>query len=128
MSAIPAIPGASGPAAPVAEVPERNASRAPVAVDSGPTPAAPGDDNGANPLARHEDLVAVGTELVERLRGALGDDHVVSLRLEEEIDTYVVEVRQRDSGELIRQFPPEKILNMRRYLDELVGTVIDRLS
>ncbi len=51
----------------------------------------------------------------------------VGFRLDERADGYVIEIKN-EYGEVIRQFPPEKALNLRSKLDELSGMVIDEMS
>ena len=70
-----------------------------------------------------EDLVA---ELAAAMEQVAPDPRSVSFRHEEGMHDFVIEVTNRETGEMITQFPPEKILNMREHLDELVGMVIDR--
>jgi uncharacterized FlaG/YvyC family protein len=69
-------------------------------------------------------------EFVDRLAAALAEvapePRVVHFRAVEESEDVVIEVRNWETGELITQIPPEKILNLRARLDELVGTVVDR--
>ena len=90
----------------------------PVAVDEASTTSTP-------QLTRQqvEDLVA---ELAAAMEQAAPDPRSVSFRHEEGILDFVIEITNRETGEMITQFPPEKILNMRERLDELVGMVIDR--
>ena len=51
----------------------------------------------------------------------------VGFRNDPTTDTVVIEIRNRE-GELIKQFPQEKVLNLHRKLDELSGIVIDRMT
>ncbi len=51
----------------------------------------------------------------------------VGFRLDERADGFVIEIKN-ENGEVIRQFPPEKALNLRSKLDELSGMVIDEMS
>lgn len=53
--------------------------------------------------------------------------HEVSFRVDEASKGFVIEVRNPD-GTLVRQYPPEKLLNLRRRLDELSGMVIDEMT
>jgi uncharacterized FlaG/YvyC family protein len=50
----------------------------------------------------------------------------VAMRYDDKHDVFVIEIRERESGEMILEFPPEKILNVRDRLDELIGAMIDR--
>ncbi len=72
------------------------------------------------------ELESLGREL-ESVMKTLGEDHKVVFRKDETTGDPVVEVRNRD-GEVLNQFPPEKILNLRRVLAELSGVVINRMT
>ena len=50
----------------------------------------------------------------------------LTLALHKEPDAVVVEITDRQSGEVIRQFPPEEVLQIRKKLDELVGMLFDK--
>ncbi len=49
----------------------------------------------------------------------------ISLSLSEDPKAVVVQVRDSESGEIIRQFPSEEVLELRAKLDELVGMLFD---
>jgi uncharacterized FlaG/YvyC family protein len=51
----------------------------------------------------------------------------VAFRMDERAEGYVIEIRNV-RGDVVRQFPPEKVLNLRSKLDELSGMVIDEKS
>ena len=51
----------------------------------------------------------------------------VGFRRDPQTDNVVIEIRNPE-GELLKQFPPEKVLNLHRRLDELSGIVIDRMT
>jgi uncharacterized FlaG/YvyC family protein len=52
--------------------------------------------------------------------------HEIAFRRDEATNSFVIEVRNPD-GSVVRQYPPEKLLNLRRKLDELSGMVIDEM-
>ena len=70
-------------------------------------------------------------ELVERMQASLADSmpdpHEVGFRQDPRTPGYVIEIKD-SSGEIVKQFPPEKVLNLHRKLDELSGMVIDRMT
>ena len=49
----------------------------------------------------------------------------VQFSVEEDLNRVVVKVVERDSGELIRQFPPEEVLNVQRFFDEQSGVLLE---
>jgi len=57
----------------------------------------------------------------------LGLDHKVSIRKDANSGASIIEVRD-EKGKLLNQFPPEKLLNLRRFLADLSGVVINRMT
>jgi len=66
-------------------------------------------------------------EVQEALERLVAPPHKVTFRRDETSNGFVIEVRDPD-GSLVRQYPPEKLLNLRRQLDELSGMVIDEMT
>jgi flagellar protein FlaG len=69
-----------------------------------------------------EDAGKMVKDIQDRL-DSMGNRLNFSLR--EDPDTVVVQVTDRESGELVKQFPPEEVLALRQKLDELVGLLFD---
>ena len=69
--------------------------------------------------------------MVEQLRATMEQysarPHEVGFRQDPSTDKIVIEIRD-PQGDVIKQFPPEKVLNLHRRLDELTGIVIDRMT
>ena len=66
-------------------------------------------------------------DLQEAIDEASAEPHDVGFRQDPGTETFVIEIRTPD-GELIKQFPPEFVLNLKQKLDELSGMVVDELS
>lgn len=70
-------------------------------------------------------------ELAQQVQEALARvapaPHEIAFRRDEATNGFVIEIRNPD-GSLVRQYPPEKLLNLRRRLDELSGMVIDEMT
>ena len=70
-------------------------------------------------------------DLVQQLKKTMdqysADPHNVAFRQDPATKNVVIEIRNSE-GELLKQFPPEKVLNLHRKLDELSGIVIDRMT
>jgi len=66
--------------------------------------------------------------LVEQIRKRL-DPFATQLNiiLDEETGTLVAKITDRETGELIRQFPSEALLHLRASLAELVGVLYDKM-
>ncbi len=55
------------------------------------------------------------------------DPHQVSFHKDDHTDKFVIEIKNAD-GSVVKQFPPEKVLNLMRKLDDLSGMVIDEMT
>jgi uncharacterized FlaG/YvyC family protein len=62
------------------------------------------------------------------LRDSEAETHEVGLAYRDDTDEPVVEVRDRESGELLAQFPPETIIHMRQQMREFLGMMLDSMS
>lgn len=63
----------------------------------------------------------------ETLSKAAPHPYEVAFRVDEASHGFVIEIRNTD-GTVIRQYPPEEMLNLRRRLDEMSGMVIDEMT
>lgn len=86
-----------------------------------PQPAA-----GPAPAQRQQAYREMAAAIAAALAAALPEPVTVSFRWVAEHELFVLEVRNAGSGELVKQYPPEKILNLRRCLDDLLGVMVDR--
>lgn len=79
----------------------------------------------ANPITESEvrNLVASFQETIDK---AAADPHTIGFRQDFQSNSFVIEIKDKD-GNLVKQFPPEKVLNQQRKLDELSGMVIDEM-
>lgn len=91
-------------------------------VSAQPAPAEP-----AVPVLEPEESMRYAEAVQKILAEAAPETHKITFRPDETTNGYVIEVRDPD-GVVIRQFPPEKLLNLRRKLDELSGMVIDEMT
>ena len=66
-------------------------------------------------------------QIQEALNRMAPAPYQIEFRRDEATNGFVIELRNPD-GSLIRQYPPEKLLNLRRKLDELSGMVIDEMT
>ena len=74
-----------------------------------------------------DDLRNMVTEIQENLNNTSHKPLKVGFRMDERTEGFVIEIRN-ENGELVKQFPPEKVLNLRSKLDELSGMVIDEMT
>jgi|GEM_PF-2557223 len=66
-------------------------------------------------------------EMQKAIDQASSEPHKVGFRQDPETDDYVIEIRN-PKGELIKQFPPEKVLNLHQRMDDLSGMVFDQTT
>ncbi len=71
------------------------------------------------------------SDLVSQLQKSLDQasrhEFQVGFHEDSQTGTMVIEIKDRD-GEMVKQFPPEKVLNLQRKMDELSGMVIDEMT
>jgi uncharacterized FlaG/YvyC family protein len=80
-------------------------------------------DNPAPPKKNLRELVRGLQESIDR---ATKDQYEVGFRQDSSTGTSIIEIKDKE-GHLIKQFPPEKVLNLQRKMDELSGMVIDEM-
>ena len=67
-------------------------------------------------------------ELLGQIK-ALTENGVYSVRFENnDVDQLVVKVVDSNSGEVIRQIPPEELMELTKHLNELRGNIVDTQS
>ena len=76
--------------------------------------------------ASYEEAQAVVEKLQNRIDEISADPHKVSIRTDEETKRYIIQI-QDPEGNVVKQFPPEKVLNLHQKLDDLSGMVIDEM-
>jgi len=111
-------------AAPTPAPPQPELSGDPKHVSALPLPDKPTADELS--LLSEEALRSLVSEINQALSAADKPPLNVDIRPDERNKGFVIEIRT-ESGDLVRQFPPELILNLRQKLDELSGMVIDQV-
>ncbi len=119
MSAITSLPGS-----PLALAPLEPGAATPAIPRAAP-PADPARTASA-PRLDPEAVQRAATEIQQTIDQYAKEPRDVATRYDESHRLFVIEIRERDTGELILEYPPEKILNVRDRLDELIGAMIDR--
>lgn len=126
MAVFPQIQGAefrpvTGPANPSERTIAPARGAAPRAEPTAITPAPPAA------VARREELDAALAELREKLAAVRPEPYRVSIKEDEESGELVIRIKDAD-GEVVKQFPPEKILNLHQKMDDLVGMIVDETT
>ncbi len=81
----------------------------------------------ATKLPSPEEMQELVNDLQETIAKASKDQYNVGFREDERTASYVIEIKDKD-GKVVRQFPPEKVLNSQEKLDEMSGMVIDEMT
>ena len=77
-------------------------------------------------ISKQEALNAELREAIESLGDAAGIiDRNFNLKVDEETDRLIIQVIDRETQEVIRQFPEEEVLNITKRLREYIGLVFD---
>ncbi|MBU0486123.1 MAG: flagellar protein FlaG [Proteobacteria bacterium] len=79
--------------------------------------------NGEKGAASAEDIARYVGEIQERLQ-SMGSR--LSLALDKDSNSIVVQVTDRETGELIRQIPSEQMMELKSKLEDLVGMLLDQ--
>lgn len=81
------------------------------------------------PSSAQEESKAQPEELLSQIK-AITEDGLYSVRFEQDrnTDELVVKIVDSDTDEVIRQIPPEELLNLSKQLKELSGNIINTVS
>ncbi|MDY6862438.1 MAG: flagellar protein FlaG [Thermodesulfobacteriota bacterium] len=69
---------------------------------------------------------SVSIELIEKIKSKLNRKIRCNFSLHKETKALVVKVYDSNSGEVIREFPPEEILKVNAYLRNISGNFLDK--
>ncbi|WP_448872794.1 flagellar protein FlaG [Desulfobulbus propionicus] len=81
------------------------------------------------PSSSEEESKAQPEELLSQIK-ALTEDGVYSVRFEQETGSQelIVKIVNQETDEVIRQIPPEELLNLSKHLKELSGSIVNTMS
>ena len=75
-----------------------------------------------------EQKVVQPEELINQIK-SLTEDGLYSVRFENnDSDQLIVKVVDRDTDEVIRQIPPEELLELTKHLKEVSGNIVDTVG
>ena len=68
-------------------------------------------------------------ELLNEIK-SLTDDGQYSVRFEknDDLDELIVKIVDQETDEVVRQIPPEELINLSKHLRELQGNIVDTVS
>ena len=90
-------------------------------------PNQPDNDPQKRVSATLEETQEVAAKLQEKINELSTDPYQVSISTDESTQASVIQIKDHH-GEVIKQFPPEKVLNLHQKLDDLSGMVIDEMT
>ena len=68
-------------------------------------------------------------ETVESLREYTGwGNFNIDFGRDEETNSLVIKIIDRDTGETLRQIPPDQLLNLKMHMQEVLGLVFDHMA
>ena len=128
--------GFGAPAVPAVMIENRERSRiTPVQENSGTESGAlgqkelHGNSRGSSPEKEtqlSEEKIAERVEEIQNRLDAMGSSLVFGLHMHEKSESIVIQLTDGTSGELVRQFPPEELLELQAKLDDLIGLLFDK--
>ena len=77
---------------------------------------------------RRQDVKEQIEQINRKLRSLTRDDYDVNLVYEDRLENVVVEVREKESGDLVAQWPTEEMVAVRAVFRQMLGMVVDRKS
>lgn len=95
-----------------------NQARQQVAV----SPGAPTPETNLAPDQRVEVVQAAVEKLIKK---TLPSNSKLEVEKDKELGTFIYRSINPDTGEIIKQWPPEKLLELREYLKEMEGLLVD---
>ncbi|MEA2083445.1 MAG: flagellar protein FlaG [Thermodesulfobacteriota bacterium] len=130
------VKGFGAPAVPVVVTADRDRPRVtPVQENSGTESGALGrkelhGNRSGSALEKETQLsaekIAERVEEIQKRMNSMGSSLVFGLHMHEKAESIVIQLTDGKSGELVRQFPPEELLELQAKLDDLVGLLFDK--
>ena len=112
-------------ARPVAVIPKKDdgkAGTAEVKAASGAAPAAAAAAAPAQPVERAQGADRLAEEVQRYLKE---NRSKLDISLDKDLHLFVTKILEEDTGEVIRQYPPESIIEVMKYLRSQRGTLVN---
>ena len=87
-----------------------------------PSPGAPTPETNLAPDQRVEVVQAAVEKLIKK---TLPSNSKLEVEKDKELGTFIYRSVNPDTGEIIKQWPPEKLLELRGFLKEMEGLLVD---
>jgi len=93
---------------------------------SSPVPPVPGAVNPQTNLAPGQRIEALEAAVEKLIKKGLPPNSKLQVSQDEDSGTFIYRSVNPDTGEVIKQWPPEQLLNLREALRELEGMLFDQ--
>jgi flagellar protein FlaG len=100
-------------------------NNSPPAGESGPAPNAPQENTAATPLVNGKDPLEQAAQAIEKFVNDAGANTKLRIDKDDETGRFVYKSVDSESGKVIKQFPPETILQIISKFRDPEGLVLD---
>ena len=90
------------------------------------SPASPALPNPATQLSRAQRVEVLEAAVEQLIRRNLPSNSKLQIEHDKETGTYIYRSVDAETGEVIRQWPPEQLLKLREHLSEFEGMFVDK--
>ena len=94
---------------------------------SSPVAPAPGAVNPESNLAPDQRIEVLHAAVEKLIKKSMPSNSKLQIEKDKETGTFIYRSINPDTGEIIRQWPPEQLLKLREHLRELEGMLVDKL-
>lgn len=91
-----------------------------------PAPPAPGAVNPQSNLAPDQRVEEMQAAMEKLIRKGLPSNSKLQIEQDKETGTFIYRSVDPETGEVIKQWPPEQLIKLREYLREMEGMLIDK--
>src|SRR5258706_16247258 len=90
------------------------------------SPTLPGAVNTATNLTPEQRVEVLQESVAKLIKKALPSNSKLQIEQDKTSGTFVYRSVDPDTGEIISQWPPEKLIELRQYLKEMEGVLVDK--
>src|SRR5262245_3690964 len=90
------------------------------------SPSSPAAPNPATQLTRDQRVEVLESAVEKLIRRSLPSNSKLQIEQDKETGTFIYRSVDPETGEVLRQWPPEQLLELRQYLTEVEGMLFDK--
>ena len=91
-----------------------------------PSPASPAAPNPATNLVRGQRVEILEAAVEKLIRRSMPSNSKLQIEQDRETGTFIYRSVDPETGEVLRQWPPEELLKVRSHLDAVEGLLVDK--